>query len=51
MMVYVTSVDSQGTLLSTTARVNPKMLHILLLAMGRDVETTLSEIVVPDRLL
>jgi len=51
MMVYAASADSQGTLLSTTARVDPKMLHILLLAMVRAVETTLSEIVVPDRLL
>ena len=51
MMVYAASVDSQGTLLSSAAWVNRKMLHVLLLAMGRAVETILAEIVVPGRLL
>ena len=51
MMVYAASVDSQGTVLSTVARVSRKMLHVLLLAVGRAVETILAEILVPVRLL
>ena len=51
MMVYATSVDSQGTLLRTVARVSCEMLHVLLLAIVRAVETILTEVVVPNRLL
>lgn len=50
MMAYATSVDNQGTLLSTVTRVSCRMHHILLLAVRRAVETIVTEVVVPGSL-
>jgi hypothetical protein len=51
MMVYATSVDSQGTVLSTAVRVSLNTHHVLLLVAGRAVENILLGTLKPGRLL
>jgi hypothetical protein len=51
MMVYAASVDRQGIVLSTVLRVSRRIHHVILLTVGRAVETILAEIVRPEHLL
>jgi hypothetical protein len=51
MMVCATSVDIQGTVLSTVVRVSLNTHHVLLLVAGRAVENILPETLKPDHLL
>jgi hypothetical protein len=51
MMVCATSVDSQGTVLSTVVRVSLNTHHVLLLVAGRAVENILPGMLKPGHLL
>jgi hypothetical protein len=50
MMVYAASVNSQGTLLLTVARVSLRLHHILLLVEGRAVGAINPETIRPGHL-